>query len=191
MRYVREAALGMVLGAVCVVVMSGCSSVQSAASAVPGASYIPGLAEDESGEPQEGDKLHLKISPDDALVILSEVAPQHGWTLAAVGEQHDLQGLRGKYFRLETTRFLGGATEMNGVFFIEEEGAYVVVGKRHTGLPEELVAPFIAAVKERTGTVVSGAGTGVNEVKATSDETKVVPEKERPDAGETATEAAP
>ena len=191
MRYVRETALGMVLGMACVLMLSGCSSVQSAASAVPGASYIPGLAEDESGEPKEGDKLHLQISPDDALVILSEVAPQHGWTLAAVGEQHDLEGLRGKYFRLETTRFLGGATEMNGVFFIEGEGAYVIVGKRHTGLPEELVEPFIAAVKERTGTVVSGAGTGANEAKTASDETKIVPEEEKLDSGEAETATAP
>jgi len=191
MRHVREAVLGMVLGAVCVVGMSGCSSVQSAASAVPGASYIPGLSEDESGEPKEGDKLHLKISPDDALVILSEVAPQHGWKLAAVGEQHDLQGLRGKYFRLETIRFLGGATEMNGVFFLEEGGAYVIVGKRHTGLPEELVTPFISAVRERTGTIVSGAGTVANEVEPASDGVKSAAEEKQSEDGEVETDAAP
>ena len=191
MRYVREVVSGMALSIVCVLLLTGCGSVQSAASVVPGASYIPGLAEDESGEPKEGDKLHLKIAPDDALVILSEVAPQHGWTLAAVGEQHDLQGLRGKYFRLETMRFLGGATEMNGVFFIEPEGAYVVVGKRHTGLPEELVGPFIAAVKEKTGTVVSGAGTATDEAKTTSEETKAAPEEEKLGAEETETETAP
>ena len=159
----RDVALVIVAGAVWVLALSGCGSMKSAASAVPGASYIPGLADDESGEPQEGDKLHLQISPDEALAILADVAPQHGWTLAAVGEQHDLQGLRGKYFRLETTRFLGGATEMNGVFFIEPQGTYVIVGKRHTGLPEELVEPFTLAVKEKTAT-------GSAEAAAVSDE---------------------
>ena len=139
-------------GGIVVAQLAGCSTVKSAASVVPGASYVPGLADSKSGGPQAGEKLYFKISPDEALEILAEVAPQHGWQLASAGEQYDLQGLRGKYFRLETTRFLGGATEMNGVFFIEPEGTYVVVGKKYTGLPEELVEPFMAAVEAKTGT---------------------------------------
>jgi hypothetical protein len=152
MKCVRTVSVAVLLGVACLTVSSGCGTVKSAASVVPGASYVPGLADSKSDGPQAGEKLYFKISPDEALEILAEVAPQHGWQLASAGEQYDLQGLRGKYFRLETTRFLGGATEMNGVFFIDPAGTYVVVGKKYTGLPEELVEPFMAAVEARTGT---------------------------------------
>lgn len=198
MKHVREVALGMTLGVVCMLTLTGCGSVQSAASVVPGASYIPGLAEDESGEPKEGDKLHLKISPDEALEILAKVAPQHGWQLAAVGEQYDLQGLRGKYFRLETTRFLGGATEMNGVFFIEPEGTYVVVGKRNTGLPEDLVGPFTTAVKEKMGTatgeteaIKDKAETVTGAPETTTGETETIKDKAETVTGAPETTTAP
>ena len=139
-------------GGMMVAQLAGCSTVKSAASVVPGASYVPGLEDDESGGPQVGEKLHFKISPDEALEILAEVAPAHEWELDAVGEQYDLEGLRGKYFRLLTRRFIGGVYEMNGVFFIEPEGTYVIVGKKDTGFPQELVEPFTAAVEAKTGT---------------------------------------
>jgi hypothetical protein len=138
-------------GGMMVAQLAGCSTVKSAASVVPGASYIPGLEDDKSDGPQVGEKLHFKISPDEALAILAEVAPAHEWELDAVGEQYDLEGLRGKYFRLLTRRFIGGVYEMNGVFFLEPEGTYVVVGKKDTGFPQELVAPFTAAVEAKTG----------------------------------------
>lgn len=129
---------------------TGCSSVKSVASAVPGSSLV-GLKADAPEGPQVGEKVHFKISPDDALEILAKVAPAHEWELDAVGEQYDLQGLRGKYFRLLTRRFIGGVYEMNGVFFTEPEGTYVVVGTKDTGFPQELLAPFTAAVEERAG----------------------------------------
>jgi len=146
MKHVREVGLSLLVSIACVTLSSGCGTMKSVVSVVPGASYVPGLVDSKPDGPQEGEKLQFKISPDEALEILADIAPQHGWQLAGAGEQHDLQGLRGKYFRLETTRFLGGATEMNGVFFIDPGGTYVVVGKRNTGLPEELVEPFVAAV---------------------------------------------
>jgi hypothetical protein len=38
---------------------------------------------------------------------------------------------------------------MNGVFFAEPEGTYVIVGKTDTGFPQDLVEPFTAAVEEQ------------------------------------------
>jgi hypothetical protein len=98
-----------------------------------------------------GEKVRLKVSPEQAVKILDEVAAQHGWSIVSVGDQFDMQGQRGKYFRLETTRFIGGRKEMSGVFFNEPEGSYVIVGKNDAGLPEELVQPFLAAVNEHNG----------------------------------------
>jgi hypothetical protein len=98
-----------------------------------------------------GEKLHLKISPEEAIVILDEVAAQNGWQVVSAGDQYDMQGLRGKYFRVETIRFIGGRKSFNGVFFGESGGSYVVVGKSETGLPEDLVSPFLAAVAARQG----------------------------------------
>ena len=108
MKHVREVGIGVLLGVACLTVFSGCSAVKSAASVVPGASYVPGLADDKSDGPQVGEKLHFKISPDEALEILAEVAPAHEWELDAVGEQYDLEGLRGKYFKLRSFKFLLG-----------------------------------------------------------------------------------
>jgi hypothetical protein len=127
----------------------GCGTVKSAASAVPGASYV-GLNADQPEGPQVGEKLHFKISAEEALAVLAEVAPAHGWELDATGDQYDLQGFRGKYFRLLTRRFIGGVFEMNGVFFTEPEGVYVIVGKKDTGFPQDLVAPFTEAVQAKT-----------------------------------------
>jgi hypothetical protein len=42
---------------------------------------------------------------------------------------------------------------MNGVFFTEPEGTYVVVGKKDTGFPQELVEPFTAAIEARKGSM--------------------------------------
>ena len=97
---------------------------------------------------QAGEKIHLKVPPDQAIKILDDVASQHGWAIVSVGDQYDLQGQRGKYYRMETTRFIGGLKEMSGVFFNEPEGCFTVVGKHDAGLPDELVEPFLAAVTE-------------------------------------------
>ena len=95
--------------------------------------------------------MHFKISPEEAVAILTEIAPQHDWEVEATGDQFDLQGYRGKYFRLITGRFIGGPLEMNGVFYLEPGGTYTVVGTKSTGFPQALVEPFTAAVAERTG----------------------------------------
>jgi hypothetical protein len=140
----------LVVGVSGAAMSAGCSSVKSAASAIPGSSMV-GLGNDTSAGPKVGEKVHFKVSPDEAMEVLAEIAPAHGWELDAVGEQHDLQGLRGKYFRLLTRRFIGGVFEMNGVFFIEPGGTYIVVGKRESGFPQDLVAPFTAAIEAKTG----------------------------------------
>jgi hypothetical protein len=100
---------------------------------------------------EAGQKLHLKVAPEQAIRILDEVAAQNGWSIASVGDQHDMQGQRGKYFRMETNRFIGGVKQMSGVFFSEAEGCFVVIGKTDAGLPEELVQPFVAAVQTHVG----------------------------------------
>jgi len=95
---------------------------------------------------EAGEKLHLKIPSDQAIRILDDVASRHDWSIVSVGDQYDMQGQRGKYYRMETTRFIGGRKEMSGVFFDEPEGCFTVVGKNDAGLPDELVEPFLAAV---------------------------------------------
>lgn len=115
-------------------------------------SSIPGFrsdSEDEDGE--AGQRLYLQVSPEEALDILTALAPGHGWEVKSVGNQYDLTGPRGKYFRLETRRLIGGASEMSGVFFSDPKGSYVLVGKREMGLPEDLVAPLKSAIQERSG----------------------------------------
>jgi hypothetical protein len=98
-----------------------------------------------------GGKLHVKVTPEEAITILQKVAPENGWQVISTGDQFDMQGLRGKYFRLETDRFLGGIKQVSGVFFSEPTGSYVMVGSKDTGLPENLVAPFTAAADGRGG----------------------------------------
>jgi len=122
---------------------AGCSTVKS---------VIPGMGSDSPPGAAAGEKLHFKITPEEAIAILREVAPQNGWQVASTGDQFDLQGLRGKYFRVETEKFLGGWKSVSGVFFSEPAGSYVIVGKSDTGLPEALTAPFMAAVEARTKT---------------------------------------
>ncbi len=143
-----ESGMGNIRGNIVVVLVTifciggvGCSTVKS---------VVPGLQDEQSSGPKVGEKLHFKVTPEEALAILREVAPAHEWAVDVTGDQYDLQGFRGKYFRLLTQRFLGGVFEMNGVFFIEPEGTYVVVGSKETGFPQELVEPFTAAVAAKT-----------------------------------------
>ncbi len=98
-----------------------------------------------------GEKIHLKMPPEQALKVLDEVAVEHGWAIVSVGDQYDMQGLRGKYYRLATTRFIGGRKETSGVFFNEPAGCFTVVGRTESGLPPELVEPFIAASNGQRG----------------------------------------
>ena len=128
----------------CVLAVAACNPVRMATNSI-------GLTEKGI---EAGEKVHLKVPPEQAVQLLDEVAAQHGWSIVSVGDQYDMQGQRGKYFRLETTRFIGGRKEMSGVFFNEPNGSYVVIGKTDAGLPEELVQPFLTAVNEHVG----GAG---------------------------------
>ena len=112
-------------------------------------SVVPGLKSESSG-PDVGEKLKLQIPPEEAIKVLDEVAAQNGWHLVSVGDQHDMQGRRGKYFRLETDRFIGGRKQMAGVFFSDAAGSYVIVGKYDSGLPQELVPAFLAAVRQQS-----------------------------------------
>jgi len=102
-------------------------------------------------EIETGEKIHLKVPTAQALKILDDVAAQNGWSIVSVGDQYDMQGLRGKYYRMETTRFIGGRKTMRGVFFDEPTGCFTVVGKNDSGLPTELVEPFLAAVNGQGG----------------------------------------
>ena len=123
----------------CVLLLLGCSSI-------PGFRSEP---EDEGAD--VGQRLYLQVSPEEALDILTALAPEHGWEVKSIGNQYDLTGPRGKYFRLETQRLIGGASEMSGVFFSDAKGSYVLVGKREMGLPEDLVAPLKSAVEAESG----------------------------------------
>lgn len=126
----------------------GCNPVKTVQSVVPG-------LQSKSSEPEVGEKLKLRISPEEAVQVLDDVAAENGWYLVSVGDQQDMQGRRGKYFRLETDRFIGGRKEMAGVFFSDAAGSYVIIGKYATGLPQELVPAFLAAVQERSSSVVT------------------------------------
>src|SRR5262245_42161714 len=122
----------------------GCNPVKTVQSVVPG-------LKSESSDPEVGEKLKLQISPDEAVRVLDDVAAENGWHLVSVGDQYDMQGHRGRYFRLETDRFIGGRKEMAGVFFSDPAGSYVMIGDSDTGLPEDLVPAFVAAVKQQSG----------------------------------------
>lgn len=121
-----------------------------------GCSSIPGFRSEPEDEGADvGQRLYLQVSPEEALDILTVLAPEHGWEVKSIGNQYDLTGPRGKYFRLETQRLLGGASEMSGVFFSDPKGSYVLVGKREMGLPEDLVAPLKSAIEAESGVEAS------------------------------------
>ena len=140
MQNVRVAACFFVLFFACLTHLTGCSTVKS---------LVPGMGKDKSAAADSGEHLHLSVPPEEAVAILREVAPQNGWQVVSTGDQFDMQGSRGKYFRLETDRFIGGKKSVSGVFFSEPSGTYVIVGKQDTGLPEALAAPLTAAVEAR------------------------------------------
>jgi hypothetical protein len=122
-----------ILSFLCLSLLASCSTVKSVVT----------------GKPKEelpDDRQHLPVSPEEAVTILSEVAPQHGWTVVSTGDQFDMHGPRGKFFVLEAERFIGGAKSVSGVFYREPSGAYVLINESN-GLPEALVEPLITAIK--------------------------------------------
>jgi hypothetical protein len=131
-------ALSMLVGGT---VITACNPVRMTTNAV-------GLTKKDI---ESGEKIHLKVPPEQALKILDDVAAQNGWSIVSVGDQYDMQGLRGKYYRMETSRFIGGRKTMSGVFFNEPTGCFTVVGKNDSGLPTELVEPFLAATNGHVG----------------------------------------
>ena len=133
--------------------LTGCSSVKSAASV-----FIPGEKEPEE-KIKVGARLHLKVAPQVALMLLQDVATENDWKVLSAGDQRDINGeVKGKFFRVETIKFVGGRRIMSGVFFKDnddEEKSQVMMGKPSAdveyGIPLELVKPMQAAVAEWTG----------------------------------------
>jgi len=125
--------------------LAACSTVKS---------VVPGMGDDTSSGQAAGERLHFQVTPEEAVEILREVAAQNEWELVGTGDQFDMYGPRGRFFRLENDRFLGGVKSVGGAFFAESTGCYAVVEKSGAGLPAELIAPFTAAVAART----KGAG---------------------------------
>lgn len=109
-------------------------------------SVVPGLGGNEPG----GDRQHLPVSPEEAIAFLREIAPPNGWEVVATGDEFDIHGPRGKFFRLETTRMIGGKKTVSGVFYSKPGGCYVTISEK-VGLPEALVEPLIAAIKAERG----------------------------------------
>lgn len=121
----------------CLPGLSGCGTVKS---------VVPGLGGNESS----GNRQHFPVTPEEAVTFLREVAPQHGWEVVSTGDEFDIHGPRGKFFRLEAERTIGSKKRVSGVFYSEASGSYVTISDK-TGLPEALVGPLVAAIKERQG----------------------------------------
>jgi hypothetical protein len=117
--------------------LSSCSTVKS---------VVPGLG----GDSAAGDRQHFPVPPEEAVEILREVAPQKGWEVVSSGDEFDINGPRGKYFRLEAERTIGSKRVVSGVFFSEPSGSYVTISNK-VGLPEDLLEPLRTAIKGRTG----------------------------------------
>ena len=133
--------------------MTGCSSVKSATSVL-----IPGAKKPEE-KIKVGERLRLKVAPQVALMLFEDVATENDWKVLSAGDQRDINGeVKGKFFRVETIKFVGGRKIMSGVFFKEkddDEKSYVTMGKPSTdpeyGIPLALVKPMQAAVAQWTG----------------------------------------
>lgn len=98
--------------------------------------------------PEVGQEFHLPVTPDEAITLLRQIAPQSGWKMIRTGDQVDMRGQRGKYFWLEADKLVGGKRFMSGVFFNDPAGTYAVVGKKDSGFPEWLIQPMMQAVAE-------------------------------------------
>ena len=93
---------------------------------------------------------HLPVTPQEAVDFLVEVAPRHGWEVVSTGDEYDAYRQRGKFFRLEADKPSSGKKVISGVFYAERTGTYVRVSENN-GLPETLVDPLIAEIKEKKG----------------------------------------
>jgi len=124
----------------CLLTVSACSSVQST---------VQGLVtgEEPTDETYAG-RQHFPVTPQEAVDFLVAVAPRHGWAVVSTGDEYDAYGQRGKFFRVETDKLVDGKKTISGVFYAERTGAYVRVSENN-GLPEVLVEPLIAEIKEK------------------------------------------
>ena len=123
---------------------AGCSSLQDS---------VVELATGEApanSDPTYAGLQHLPVSPDEALAILRDVAPQQGWIVVSTGEEYDTHGQRGRFFRLAPPKRSDDSQTMSGVFFAEPSGSYVRVSDRN-GLPEPLIEPLIMEIKKQKG----------------------------------------
>ena len=130
------------IAALCFPVVSACNSVQST---------VQGIVTGEA-PPDEtyAGRQHFPVTPGEAVDFLLDVAPRHGWTVVGAGDEYDVHGQRGTFFRIETDQRVGEKKTISGVFYAEKTGAYVRVSENN-GLPEALVEPLIAEIKEKKG----------------------------------------
>lgn len=126
----------------CALAVSGCSSVQSTVQGIV-------TGETPADETYAG-RQHFPVTPQEAVDFLVVVAPRQGWEVVSTGDEYDVHGQRGKFFRIETDQRFGGKKTISGIFYAERTGAYVRVSENN-GLPEALVEPLIAEIKEQKG----------------------------------------
>jgi len=132
----------LLTGVVFSLLVSACGSVQSTVQGIV-------TGEEPTDETYAG-RQHFPVTPEEAVDFLSEVALQHGWEVVSSGDEYDVHGQRGKFFRVETDNLLGGKKTISGVFYAERTGTYTRVSENN-GLPEALVEPLIAAIKAKKG----------------------------------------
>jgi hypothetical protein len=139
MRFVGWGIVSFFYFALCGV--SACSSVQSSVQEL--------VAQEPRDETYAG-RQHFPVTPQEATDLLTEVAPRNGWQVLSTGDEYDVHGQRGKFFRLEPIRRDAKKRNVSGVFYAEPGGAYVRVSEEN-GLPEELIQPLITAIKKNRG----------------------------------------
>lgn len=121
---------------------SACSSLPSSVQAI--------VAGDAPTEATYAGRQHFPVTPQEAVDALVDVAPQQGWKVVSTGDEYDGSGQRGKFFRIETEAPSGERKSTSGIFYVERTGAYVRVSESN-GLPEVLVPPLIAEIREKKG----------------------------------------
>ena len=125
--------------------MTACGSANSVQSTVRGI-----LTGEEPTDETYAGRQHFPVTPQEAVDFLVEVAPRHGWEVVSTGDEYDAYRKRGKFFRLETDKPMPGKKIISGVFYEEKTGAYVRISENN-GLPEVLVEPLVAEIKEQRG----------------------------------------
>src|SRR5262245_65478232 len=86
------------IAALCCLAISACSSVQSTLQGIV-------TGEEPTDETYAG-RQHFPVTPQEAVDFLSAVAPQQGWEVVSTGDEYDVYGQRGKFFRIETNKLI-------------------------------------------------------------------------------------